>query len=70
MTKHSLICGSCWLQLLIDIDYNIDDIPGIDPREDAYADEQEFLDDLRLVDVSLPAEPFPTGLELLCELFV
>jgi hypothetical protein len=41
-----------FLQLLIDIEYNIDQIPGVDPKEDAYADERGFLRDLQIIDVS------------------
>ncbi|CAM6091089.1 unnamed protein product [Calypogeia fissa] len=40
-------------ELLIDIEYNIDQIPGLDPKEDAYADERGFLHDLKLIDQSL-----------------
>lgn len=40
------------VQLLIDIEFNIDDIPGLDPNKDAYPNEEQFLEDLRLIDVS------------------
>lgn len=39
------------LQLLIDIEFNIDEIPGLDPKKDAYVNEDQFLEDLRLIDV-------------------
>lgn len=39
-------------QLLFDIEYNLDEIPGLDPKKDAYVNEEEFLKDLRLIDVS------------------
>ncbi|KAJ7555889.1 hypothetical protein O6H91_05G059400 [Diphasiastrum complanatum] len=40
-------------ELLIDIEYNIDEIPGLDPKEDAYANEAKFLQDLTIIDKSL-----------------
>lgn len=45
---------SIWLelQLLIDIEFNIDEIPGLDPKKDAYVSEDQFLNDLKLIDVS------------------
>ncbi len=39
-------------QLLFDIEYNLDEIPGLDPKKDAYVNEEEFLKDLRFIDVS------------------
>jgi hypothetical protein len=39
------------LQLLIDIEFNIDEIPGLDPKKDAYVSEEQFLSDLKLIDV-------------------
>lgn len=39
------------LQLLIDIEFNIDEIPGLDPKKDAYVSEVQFLEDLKLIDV-------------------
>lgn len=38
-------------QLLIDIEFNIDEIAGLDPKKDAYLHEKQFLHDLRLIDV-------------------
>lgn len=38
-------------QLLIDIEFNIDEIAGLDPKKDAYLSEKQFLHDLRLIDV-------------------
>ncbi|KAG0630638.1 hypothetical protein M758_1G193600 [Ceratodon purpureus] len=40
-------------ELLIDIEFNIDEIPGLDPKEDAYVSEEKFLSDLKLIDFSL-----------------
>jgi len=40
-------------QLLFDIEYNLDEIPGLDPKKDAYVNEEEFLKDLRFIDTSL-----------------
>lgn len=37
--------------MLIDIEFNIDEIAGLDPKKDAYFDEKQFLHDLRLIDV-------------------
>ncbi|KAG6545450.1 hypothetical protein Mapa_013050 [Marchantia paleacea] len=42
-------------ELLIDIEYNIDEIPGLDPKDGAYASEEGFLHDLKLIDKSLRA---------------
>lgn len=49
-----LLMWSIWLelQLLIDIEFNIDEIPGLDPKKDAYVSEDQFLNDLKLIDVS------------------
>eukprot|EP00850_Spirogloea_muscicola_P022796 SM000312S11989 [mRNA] locus=s312:20749:29613:+ [translate_table: standard] len=41
--------------LLLDDEYNIDDIEGLDPHKDAYRSEIDFLQDLRLIDASLRA---------------
>ncbi|KAG0580420.1 hypothetical protein KC19_4G171700 [Ceratodon purpureus] len=40
-------------ELLIDIEFNIDEIPGLDPKKDAYISEVQFLEDLKLIDSSL-----------------
>lgn len=40
-------------ELLIDIEFNIDEIPGLDPKKDAYVSEDQFLNDLKLIDFSL-----------------
>ncbi|KAL3690522.1 hypothetical protein R1sor_016831 [Riccia sorocarpa] len=42
-------------ELLIDIEYNIDEIPGLDPKDGAYSSEEGFLHDLKLIDKSLRA---------------
>jgi phosphoenolpyruvate carboxylase len=39
--------------MLIDIEYNLDEIPGVDPRADCYSDEAAFISDLKLIDASL-----------------
>eukprot|EP00850_Spirogloea_muscicola_P015912 SM000126S26288 [mRNA] locus=s126:9904:18596:+ [translate_table: standard] len=41
--------------LLLDDEYNIDDIEGLDPHKDAYMSEIDFLQDLRVIDASLRA---------------
>jgi hypothetical protein len=48
------------LQLLIDIEFNIDEIPGLDPKKDAYVSEVQFLKDLKLIDVGTFSTPVPT----------
>lgn len=50
-------CGTQWvrcccLQLLVDLDYNVDVMEGVEPEQIAYKDEQGLLADLRLIDVS------------------
>jgi hypothetical protein len=39
-------------RLFFDIEYNLDEILGLDPKKDAYVNEEEFLKDLRFINVS------------------
>lgn len=43
------VLGAQWL---IDLEYNLEEIPGLDPDVDSYANETEFKEDLRMMDVS------------------
>eukprot|EP00898_Chlorokybus_atmophyticus_P004104 jgi/Chlat1/4695/Chrsp3S05624 len=42
--------------ILVDIEFNLDDIPGLDPKENAYESVSEFLRDLRAIRESLIAD--------------
>ena len=39
------------VQWLIDLELNLEEIPGLDPDVDSYANEVEFKEDLRMMDV-------------------
>jgi phosphoenolpyruvate carboxylase len=39
--------------VLVDIKYNIEDVPGLIPGQDAYKDETEFLEDLNALEAAL-----------------
>jgi hypothetical protein len=41
----------------------LDEIPGLDPKKDAYVTEEEFLKDLRFIDVS-PSFAFSSQYDL------
>lgn len=40
-------------EILVDIRYNIDLVPGVDPSKDVYKDSDEFLSELRIIRESL-----------------
>lgn len=42
------------VQLLVDLDYNVDGMEGVEPEHTAYKNEEGLLADLRLIDVRAP----------------